>query len=940
MAGQRPASPLGEIQERFAAGVWEDPARSHRLLDDYNRRFNAVRLRDYTADGERLSLPGMAAGFVPMSHQRAAVARMISEKSVGLFHEVGAGKTAEMVIGATELKRLGLVQKPVLVVPDHMLEQVTREWLQLYPQAKLLAASSDDLPRERRRAFVARAATNDWDAIVFTRGAFLALPVTNQTMATYMDSELTLIREQVQASRERAGSTADERSIKKLEKEVMRREETMKGLLDKPSDPGLSFEATGIDYLIIDELHDFKNLNVVSNIPGAAITGSKRATDLHMKVEYLRGRHGERVMTGATATPIANSITEMYVMQRYLDPDGMASAGIHHFDQWAATFGEVVTNMEINITGTGFQPKSRFAKFTNVPELLGMFHRFGDVMTAADLNLPTPSVAQRPGDAQRLPEILTVPKTPQLAAFISDLDRRVEAIRTRAVVPEEDNMLKVSTHGRLAALDLRLVLDEYTAATIDPAHTKVEVAADKIAAVWAEHKHRTYLDPATGEASQIPGAFQLVFCDLSTPNPDRWNAYDALREALYDRGLPLGSVRFIHEARNDAEKGRLFAECRSGHVSVLIGSTGKMGVGTNVQSRAIHLLDMDAPWRPADVTQRHGRIIRQGNQNPEVQLTQVLTEGSFDAIMWQTLQRKAEFIDQIMSGKIQSREIDDIGGSETVLSFAEFKAISSGNPLLLELANADRDVQRLQRLHTAWERNEWSMQQTISGAADAIPRLEQRIQALTAAAERLTPTRGDQFRIQIGDRVYTARTDAAEALQNRIHRECYNGYIRPLEPGPWGEIAGQLLTYSQDPRTGVSVHFAGLDITITDQPNDVFKPKLGFIQRLENAAAAIPEGIRQAQIAILERQRSADQAQANVGKPFKHADQLADAIAHKARIEAQLNPDQQSPQAASVSAHLAAAEAALQGPANPPSTAPATYERPAAAARPAGLRIG
>ena len=748
----------GEIQERFTAWVWEDPARSHRLLDDYNRRFNAVRLRDYTADGERLSLPGMAAGFVPMSHQRAAVARMITEKSVGLFHEVGAGKTAEMVIGATELKRLGLVQKPVLVVPDHMLEQVTREWLQLYPQAKLLAASSDDLPRERRRAFVARAATNDWDAIVFTRGAFLALPVTNQTMATYMDSELTLVREQIQASRERAGSNADERSIKKLEKEVMRREETMKGLLDKPSDPGLSFEATGIDYLIIDELHDFKNLNVVSNIPGAAITGSKRATDLHMKVEYLRGRHGERVMTGATATPIANSITEMYVMQRYLDPDGMAGAGIHHFDQWAATFGEVVTNMEINVTGTGFQPRSRFAKFTNVPELLGMFHRFGDVMTAADLKLPTPPIAQRPGDAQRLPEILTVPKSPQLAAFIGDLDRRVEAIRTRAVAPEVDNMLKVSTHGRLAALDLRLVLDEFTAATIDPAHTKVEVAADKIAAVWAEHKDRTYLDPATGEASPIPGAFQLVFCDLSTPNPDRWNAYDALRDALYDRGLPLGSVRFIHEARNDAEKGRLFAECRSGHVSVLIGSTGKMGVGTNVQNRAIHLLDMDAPWRPADVTQRHGRIIRQGNQNTEVQLTQVLTEGSFDAIMWQTLQRKAEFIDQIMSGKIQGREIDDIGGSDTVLSFAEFKAISSGNPLLLELANADRDVQRLQRLHTAWERNEWSMQQTISGAAEAIPRLEQRIEALTAAAERLTPTRGDQFRMQIGDRVYTART--------------------------------------------------------------------------------------------------------------------------------------------------------------------------------------
>lgn len=924
-----------EIQERFSSWVWEDPERAQRLLRDYNRRFNAVRLRDYTDEGARLTLPGLAAGFVPMSHQRAAVARMINEKSVGLFHEVGAGKTAEMVIGATELKRLGLVQKPLLVVPDHMLEQVTREWLQLYPQARLLAASSDDLPKERRRAFVARAATNDWDAIVFTRGAFLTLPVTNQTTAAYMDSELSLLREQIAAAQESATSSVA-KSVKRIEKDVMRRAEKLKSLLDKPTDPGISFEATGIDYLIVDELHDFKNLNVVSNIQGAAITGSKRATDLHMKVEYLRGRHGDRVMTGATATPIANSITEMFVMQRYLDPETMAAAGIHHFDQWAATFGEVVTSMEINITGTGFRPKSRFAKFTNVPELLGMFHRFGDVMTAEDLNLPTPAIAARSSDGQRLPEILTVPQSPQLAQYIRELDERVDKIRGRGVQPGEDNMLRVSTHGRLAALDLRLVLPDSITSMIDPAHTKVWAAADRIAEVWAANKDRVYLDPASGEPSPIRGAFQLVFCDLSTPQPGQWNVYEGLRDALYDRGLPPGSVRFVHEARNDAEKGRLFAECRSGHIAVLIGSTGKMGVGTNVQNRAIHLLDMDAPWRPADVIQRHGRIIRQLNQNPEVQLTQVLTEGSFDAIMWQTLERKAAFIDQIMSGRVKGREVEDIGGGETVLSFAEFKAISSGNPLLLELANADRDVQRYQRLRTAWDRNESSMQQTIRTTQTAVPRLHARIAALTAAAERLVPTRGDQFQMTIHGHTHSTRADAAAAFERYIYRAASNGYLSPREPGPFGEIAGQPLSYSQNPRTGITVHFDGLDLAVTDQVNDVFKPKLGFLQRLEHAAAGIPEQIHLAHAEIRDRERNSDQARANLGKPFRHADALAEALTRQARIEAQVNATTNpTPLQATISQNLAAAATALASPPRPAASDPA----PTPAARTQGPRL-
>ena len=697
------------LQERFSEWCWEDPDRARRLAGEYNRRFNAIVLRDYSTEGERLTLPGLARTFQPRAHQRAAVARMLAEPAVGLFHQVGAGKTAEMVIGAMELRRLGLVSKPAVVVPNHMLEQFSREWLQLYPQARVLAASSDDLAGERRRAFVARTAANDWDAVILTRSAFARLPVSAETKIAYTRRELAQLRAMLEHSKGAGGLT-----VKRLEKQILREEERLQALLDSPRDPGLEFEQTGIDYLIVDEAHDYKNLQTVSNIRDAAIDGSQRASDLHMKLEWLRDRHGDRVATMATATPIANSITEAHVMTRYLRPDLLQAAGIEDFDAWAATFGQTVTEIEVAPTGGGdYRMHTRFARFQNVPEMLRLWHVFADVKTAEDLQLPAPELAER-RDGQRAPETVLIDPSPELQAYVQALARRADAVRGRMVTPEEDNMLKVTTDGRKAALDTRLVTGQKASTP-----GKLDHAADTIARLWREHRDQIYRTPS-GDPSPITGALQIVFCDLSTPNPDRWNAYDELRQLLAARGLPAEQVRFIHEARNDAEKARLFAACRAGHVSVLVGSTEKMGVGTNIQDRCIAIHHLDCPWRPADIEQRDGRGVRQGNQNPEIHIIRYATQGSFDTYSWQTVERKARFINQVMRGRLDVREIEDIG--ENTLSFAEVKALASGDPLILDKAKIDAEVTRLHRLERAWQRAQHTLKGTIAGAEDRAPR--------------------------------------------------------------------------------------------------------------------------------------------------------------------------------------------------------------------------
>lgn len=866
------------LQERFAEWVWEDPERAQELVTEYNRRFNSIVLRDYSDAGGHLTLPGLAASFTPLPHQLAAVARMIAEPSAGLFHSVGAGKTAEMVIGAMEMRRIGLVRKPVVVVPNHMREQFTREWLQLYPRARILAASSQDLTKDRRRVFVARAAANDWDAVLLTQGAFAKIPISPETEGAYIDRQVDQVREVLHSAQ-----GDNRKSVKRIQRHLLKLEAKLKARTDVARDAGIHFEQTGIDYLIVDEIHMYKNLATDSNIRDAAIEGSERATDLHMKLEYLRSTGRTRIATGATATPISNSITEAFVMQRYLRPDLLDAAGIGTFDAWAATFGTTVTQMEMAPTGNGFRLKTRFASFRNVPEMLRMWSVFADVKTAEDLQLKIPALATRE-DGQRAPQTIAVPPTVELEEFVAQLGERADRIAAKQVTPDDDNMLAVSTDGRKAALDIRLVIPDEPSGL-----TKIDVAADNIYRIWESTAHNTYLDPVTGEPSLIAGSLQLVFSDIGTPS-ERWNAYDELHLQLVERGIPADMVRYIHDAKTDVDKARLFAAARGGHIAVLIGSTGKMGVGTNVQARAVAAHHLDCPWRPSDIEQREGRIIRQGNQHPEVAIIRYVTERSFDGYMWQGVERKARFITQVMRGSLDSREIDEIDA--TALTAAEAKAISSGNPLLLEQSTAQAEVARLQRLERAYAANQARLNATRKRADEDAARANDSLAKLQAALPQLVDTSGDNFRIILLDAVHTSRPDAASALVAWAeHLGLPHGYA----PGEYEKV-GSISGYDIE----VAFHRLGtryeVNVRLGDVPGSQFtldratflQGGVGLVQRIENRAAQIPGYIEQARRRLDETQATIAETDQRIGKPFQHAAALKQAQVRLAEVTQQL----------------------------------------------------
>jgi len=874
-----------ELAEHFSAWAWQDPARAESLARTYNERFNNLVLRSY--DNAQLTLPGLSLAFRPRPHQVAAVARMIHEPAVLLAHEVGAGKTAEMIIGVTELRRLGLVRKPAIVVPNHMLEQFAREWLQLYPQSRVLVARREQLRGDQRRRFIGRCATGDWDGIVMSRSAFERIPLSPAEQAAYMERELDQMRLWVQTAKSGGGLT-----VKRLEAALLRAEERLKAKLDSVKDPGITWEATGVDYLCIDEAHGYKNLQTTSNITDAAIDGSMRASDLDMKIDYLRRRNGTRVVTFATATPIANSVTEAHVMQRYLRPDLLDAAGVAVFDSWAATFGQVVTQVELAPEGgDSFRVKSRFARFRNVPEMLRIWHMFADVKTAADLHLPVPVLAERPGDRRRVPETVTVEPSEDLIDYVAGLGRRAEAIRNRAVAPEDDNMLKVSGDGRRAALDLRLVGLPQTVPG------KLAAAASRIAAIWQAHRDDEYLAP-DGTPYPVRGSLQLVFCDVGTPGP-LWNAYHELRDQLTGHGLPRDAVRFVHEAKTDTDLARMFAACRSGHVAVLVGSTEKLGVGTNVQDRAVALHHLDAPWRPADVDQREGRIIRQGNLNAEVQVIRYLAARSFDGYLWQTLERKARFIHDIMSPALDAREIGDIG--DTVLSFSEAKALATSNPLLMDKAQADADLARLVRAERAHSRTQDTLRRTIT-------RLEQHITAQTrlaadidTAITRRQDTRGDAFTMTVDGRAYRKRADAGRHLLDRIREEAANQLGFRQRTMRTGELGGFTLTITIAQTPGqVTVTPAledapGTEMTLT--PSDLAEiDPAGLVARLENRLGRL-EASKARVLTDIDRSRGEiDHATASLGKPFPQTAELAAARERSRQIDEQLQAAATPPQ--------------------------------------------
>ncbi|WP_329317344.1 DEAD/DEAH box helicase family protein (plasmid) [Streptomyces sp. NBC_01278] len=771
-----------EMAERFSEWVWEDPERAKRLARVYNDTFNNLVMREY--DDSPLALPGANAEWKMRPHQNAAIRRIVSEPSVLLAHVVGAGKTATMVAGTQELRRTGMARKPAIIVPNHMLGQFRREYLELYPDAKLLTASSTDLTGKRRRRFIAKAATGDWDAVILTQGAFERIPMRAAAQEAYMRKELDQLAAAITSAKARGGKSL---TLKRLQETLKAKEAQLKKKLAAKKDTGaVSFEDTGIDYLMVDEAHGFKNLATASHIEGASIQGSAKASDLHMKIEYLRERNDSgRVVTLATGTPIANSVTEAYIMQRYLRPDILEAAGIDDFDSWAATFGEIVQNLELAPDGSGFRMKARFSRFHNAAELLRMYRLAVDVQTAADLDLPTPTV--RANAEGKRGEVVTVPISAEQKAFVT-------ALPNQPWVRKQGGVLKAIGLASRAAIDMRLVGGH------GEEGGKIDAAVHKIAEIYEENKGRIY--PVSHEDStpqKLPGSLQIVFMDAGTPGStakNAWDGYAHMKEQLVEAGVPADKIRFIHEAKTDKAKAKLFEDARNGRIAVLIGSTEKMGTGTNIQARAVALHHMDFPWRPADMAQREGRIERQGNLNmPEipgtaddVRIISYVTEETFDAFKLGTLERKAAFIAQMDRKDFDAREMEDIG--DVAVSFGQMKAIATGDMTVMDYANAIQDVVELQRRDRGWHRDQDTRRRTISVADSIISDLSEVLPAWREALTQSEDVSGDKFRIQLGDEEFDQRADVYEDLAARVREAARDMNLQDGARVPLGRLGG------------------------------------------------------------------------------------------------------------------------------------------------------
>ncbi|MGN6609302.1 MAG: helicase-related protein [Jatrophihabitans sp.] len=699
---------LTALQERFRTWLWEDAERTARLTREYNRRFNTHVVRRH--DDAHLTFPGLADGIELWPWQRDIVAQVVSSPATLCAHAVGAGKTRSMVCAALTARRLGLAGKPMIVVPAHLVEQTAREARQAYPFGSFLVQDEDDV--RSREALAARCATGDWDAVIVSHGTFSARPVTPEAEVAWLRARIDDVDAEIRGGRGgRHGRALLQRRRKGLE-------ERLAAVRARPR-PAITFDDLGVDLLLVDEAHYFKRLPVTSRMTGISLGSSQRAADLLLKAQLLRARRGQRPSLALfTGTPWSNTIAETFVWQTFVQPDVLAEAGIDHFDAWAAVFVDYATSVEISPDASTIRLVQRPARIRNLPELRRMLGRCADVLRADELGLPRP---------QRREETIVCEPTPGQAQYIGSLGARVDKLHRERVrgEPGGDNMLAVCGDGRRVALDPMLV-------GVRESSSKVDAIAERVARV--HHEHADHLFPG----SDARGVLQVVFCDQGTPGSEGLQTYGRLRHALAARGVPAERVRFVHEATTPDARMRLFAECRDGTVAVLIGSTDKLGVGTNVQARLRAVHHADAPWRPSDIEQREARAFRPGNLNPLVDVYRYVTRGTFDAYMWQTLQRKATFIEQLYRAEPDARTIDDLG--ESVLTYAEVKALATGNALLLDQATAAAEVRRLRLLRSIAQQAVTSARREAATAEQDVYRWSQQTALLGAARERLAQT--------------------------------------------------------------------------------------------------------------------------------------------------------------------------------------------------------
>lgn len=850
-----------QIEDAFKEWIWKDQNRRQALVKLYNEKFNSTRPREY--DGSHIQFHGMNPEITLRPHQRNAIAHILYGHNTLLGHVVGAGKTYEMVAAAMEKKRLGLCSKTLICVPNHLTEQMASEALQLYPNANILVAKRTDFEKANRKKFCGRIATGNYDIIVIGHSQFERIPLSNERQAHYLQSQIDEVIEQTAMLKREHAENFTVKQMERTRKQLEKRLEKLNNTERK--DDVVTFEELGVDSLMIDEAHMFKNLMCVSkmrNVAGISQTESQRASDLLMKTMYLDEITGGRGVTFATGTPLSNSMTELYTMQRYLQRHTLEVNGLSNFDAWASTFGETVTAIELAPEGTGYRTKTRFAKFYNLPELMAMFKECADIQTADMLKLPVPDLeGGKPINVQLQPSSIQ-------RVMVADLGKRADIVRGGSVDPKEDNMLKITNDGRKLALDQRLVDPQLP----DDPNSKVNACVDRVFEIW----ERTKANRST----------QLIFCDLSTPKAGVFNVYDDIREKLVTRGIPKEEIQFIHDANTEARKADLFAKVRSGTVRVLMGSTAKMGAGTNVQRKLIALHHLDVPWRPSDIEQREGRMVRQGNENKEVAIYRYVTEATFDAYSWQLIENKQRFIGQVMTSKSPARSCDDM--DEAALSYAEVKALAAGNPAIKEKMDLDIQVTRLRTLKAQYTSQHYRLEDAV---AIKFPTEIQKTKGVIAncSADANTVEQNthldsegkDAFSICLMDTTYDKREDAGRALLGLI-----GAAMTSEKPVPIGNYKGLTVQAIFLP-LGQEFHAQLVGAGVYDVP--LGADTLGNITRIANAAAGITKR-RDAAVNDLEQlEKQLRNAKDELQQPFLQEEELAEKSRRLAELNALLN---------------------------------------------------
>ena len=844
-----------QIQEAFASWVWKEPERRDTLLRIYNETFNTVRPREF--DGSHLVFPGMNTEMKLRKHQLDFAARVIYTGTGLAAHEVGAGKTAALIAAGMYLKNLGAIHKAVFVVPNPLVGQWATEFYRFFPNANLLVSTAEDFTPKNRNRYISKIATGEYDAVILAHSQFEKIPISTERQIAMLERQINDIENAIYEIKSENGENWSVKQMVIFRKNL---DERLKKLsAEEKKDNLLTFEQLGVDMMMVDEAHFFKNCFVFTklrNVAGITTSSSQRAFDMLLKCQYLQETNQGRGVVFATGTPISNSISELFVMQRYLQPQELERFGWSYFDTWIAHFAKRTSVLELKPEGGGYRMRDRFVRFYNLPELMAVFREVADIKTADMLDIPgLPAV--RTGKA----EIVSVEATPAQQAIMADFIMRAEAIRTGRVKPEEDNMLKLTGEARLMAIDPRLIRPD-----ADGTGSKLSVCIEDVYQVWKD--------------TAASASTQLVFCDVGTPKAGKFNVYDEIRNVLLAKGVPESEIAFVHDATSEAQRQELFERTRQGKVRILIGSTSKLGTGVNVQNKVISIDHLDCPWKPSDITQRNGRGVRQGNENPEIMIKQFVAKGTFDAYLWQIQEQKLRYITQILTGKHIARSCEDV--DETVLSAAQFKAAATDNPMVAQKMELENRVTELKILRGAWSNEQLSLERKISTIYPGqIKRYEKEIDQIGEDIKLLNQSAGSDFSIVLDGKRYTERSEAGEAfgLLYRMIKEGAKDDSEEFEIGAYrsfplylsvGYVSRLVLRYNH--------HYT----------TEVGTSALGAITRIEHLAERIPGYLKEAQRELEEVQKQLAVAQQQVGQPFIYEDELSEKVAQLTEINTKL----------------------------------------------------